>query len=564
MIQVSRRVGVSAVAAATVLGVGLFAASSDAGEGRYRTATAATGDVEQTVTYDGTIAASNRSDLAFATSGTVRKVRASVGDEVEAGDVLATLDATDLRASVIAARADLADAEAYLDDVEDGQIDTVSRASGGSGATPSSASTSGTVTSALFTGTATMTVAASDDSLATRLAELKEQQEAVKTAQSDATAAIAAAKTALAAQQEACAEDIDTEDAEAAGLTPECRDALQAVQEAQDVVAQEQDELQAALVELGATLDEAVAQLAQDAESESEPEPEAEQQTPDRDSGTQEKTPTQPEQAKPDQQSAPQAKSGSAAPSGGSSGTTATAADLASAQADVDTAEAALASAEADLAAASLTAPFDGTVLAADVAAGSEVSTSDRAFVLVGDGDATATLSVPVDDLGALEVGQAATVTTATGASLGAEVSAIALQPDTSDDQSASTTYGVTVRIDDETSAPEGSAVSVAVVTGTAAGVVTVPSSAVTRRTATQGTALVLSDGEVERRQVTLGAVGSTAVAVTDGISAGEHVVVADLEAALPSSDSADTRSLTGGGRGGPPSGDRSGGRPPG
>lgn len=230
MIQVSRRVGVSAVAAATLLGVGLFAASSDAGEGRYRTATAAKGDVEQTATYDGTIAASNRSDLAFATSGTVRKVRASVGEEVEAGDVLATLDATDLRASVIAARADLADAEAYLDDVEDGQIDTVSRASGGSGATPSSASTSGTVTSALFTGTATMTVAASDDSLATRLAELKEQQEAVRTAQSDATAAIATAKSALAAQQEACAEEEDTEDADAAGLTQECRDALQAVQ----------------------------------------------------------------------------------------------------------------------------------------------------------------------------------------------------------------------------------------------------------------------------------------------------------------------------------------------
>ncbi len=224
-----------------------------------------------------------------------------------------------------------------------------------------------------------------------------------------------------------------------------------------------------------------------------------------------------------------------------------------------------MAEAQADLAAATLTAPFGGTIMAADVTAGDSVSTSDRAFVLIGDGDNTATLSVPVDDLPGIEVGQAAKITPGAAATVEGEVSSIGLTPEASDDQSSATTYRVTVRIDGDIAAPEGSAASVALVTGTAAGVVTLPTSAVTRRTATQGTVLVLGDdGKVSRSQVTLGAMGDTSIAVTDGITAGQRVVVADLEAALPSSDTADVRSLTGGGVGGPPSGGgRSGGGAP-
>ncbi len=335
------------VAATTAVAVGLFTVSSNAGESRYRTVVAAQGDVEQTVTFDGTIAASNRSDLVFATDGTVLEVRTEVGDEVEAGDVLATLDATALEAAVTKAEADLAEAEAYLDDVEDGQIDTVKRANGGGTASAASASSTGTVTAAVYVvsaGTSTTTVAATSDGLTAKLAELTAQQEAVKNSQSEATSAIADAKSALAAQQEACedessADAVDEDATAGSGLSQECRDALQAVQAAQDVVAEKQDALQSALGVLGETLNAAVAQLKSDSDSGDATEP-----TPSPDSGTGTDGTTEGKNEKQTERSAPE-QSERDAPSGGgqsgqvpggsgSSGTTATAADLASAQAD--------------------------------------------------------------------------------------------------------------------------------------------------------------------------------------------------------------------------------------
>jgi len=476
-------------------------------------------------------------------------VTVSVGDEVEAGDVLVRLDAQDLRAAVTRAKADLADAEAYLDDVRDGQIDTVTRAMG-AGASGASSTGTGAVTTALYTGTATTTFASSS-SLEQSLAELKAQQDAVTSAQSEATAALAAAKDALAAQRDACEDD--QVDPDATGLPQACTDALAAVQDAQDVVAERQDALKSALDALGTTLTKAVTQLGEQQEDGTTPSEKPSEGT------------DRPQQEKPQgtPKTAPQsgAKKGgapaSAAPGAGSgsgtgSGTAATASDLAAAQADVDTAEAALASARADLEAATITAPFDGTVAAVDVAKGDQVAAADRALVLIGHGDTTATLSVPVDELGQVEVDQAATVTTASGTPAAGRVSAIGLAPEASDDRSSSTTYRVTVRLDGDVAAPEGSAASVALVTGTASDVVTVPASAVTRRTATAGTVQVLADGEVERRQVTLGPVGATTIAVTEGLEAGDRVVLADLETALPSGGTSDLRSVTGGGRGGP------------
>lgn len=547
MIRLSRRAVVASVAACAVVGAGVLTATSSAGEARYRAVAATTGDVSRTATYDGTIAASKRSDLAFATAGTVGTVRVGVGDEVEAGDVLARLDAQDLRAAVTRAKADLADAEAYLDDVRDGQIDTVTRSLGGADASGAAATGTGSVTSALYTGAATTTFASSTDTDRS-LTDLTTQQDAVTSAQTEATTAITAAKEALAAQREACEED-----PEASGITQACTDTLAAVQDAQDVVAQRQETLQTALETLSATLAKAIAELGEepeDTDTTEQPRTDASPPT------AAPKTKTEPKRSTPSAPKASAPKASTPDASGGGSGTTATAADLASAQAEVDTAEAALASARADLEASTITAPFDGTVAAVDVAAGDSVAAADRAVVLIGDGDTTATLSVPVDDLGEVEVDQAATVTTASGATAAGRVSAIGLAPESSDDESASTTYRVTVRLDGDVAAPEGSAASVALVTGTASGVVTVPTSAVTRRTATSGTVQVLGDdGEVTRTQVTLGPVSGTAVAVTEGLEAGARVVLADLDAALPSSGSSDVRSITGGGRGRVPSG---------
>lgn len=574
MIRVGRRTTVAAVAACLVVAAGAVTFGSSADVTRYRTAAATVGDVRRTVTHDGTIAASHRSDLAFATDGTVRKVAVGVGDEVEAGDVLVRLDTTDLRAEVVRAEADLADAEAYLEDVSDGQIDTVTRSLGGGATSGASTTATGAVVPAVVSAaTATTMRFASSTStdLEAAVAALTAQQAAVTTAQSEATAALATAKEALATQRSAC-EDPDADDGSGAGLTQACTEALGSVEEAQDVVAQRQQSLQSALERLGATLTAAVERLAEaDPEPSTEPstEPSAEPSAGPRADDDAEETPPAGSATGADRDAARSAPDGAAggdtsAPStGGQSGTTATAADLASAQADVDTAEATLASARADLEAATITAPFDGTVAAVDVVGGDTVAAADRGIVLIGDGATTATLSVPVDDLGELAVDQQAIVTTAAGATATGRVSAIGLAPETSDGQSSATTYTVTVLLDGDVSAPEGSAASVALVTGTAADVVTVPTSAITRRTATSGTVLVLgADGEVSRTQVGLGPVSGTVAAVTEGLDEGARVVLADLGADLPSSGTADTRSITGAGRGmGPQAGGTPGGR---
>ncbi|PJJ53910.1 biotin/lipoyl-binding protein [Mumia flava] len=627
---VGKRTVAVGVAAVTAAAVGLVVASSSASGARYRTAQVAIGSVEQTVSYDGTVAAANRSDLVFATDGSVKKVKVGVGDEVRAGQTLGTLETRELTTAVIKARADLADAKAYLDDVEDGQIDTVTRAvtgvstasastseSGGSAvrlaaytvaasapaSTPAStsatttlaraAATSAASASAAATSAASASAASTSPGLAAKLAELKEEQEAVTTAQSAATEAIAASKAALEQQKSTCADestpsgsgdggdggdgsdgdgsgDAGTASDASAGLSPACQQALQDVQDAQDVVADRQDELQSALEALGGTLDDAVAQLGEDASSGNggsgnggsgnggsgngsggnqpggnQPDTESGDGQPDgngqpdgQDQGGAPSQGTAPDGSS-GQQAAPDGSAGSGSMSGGTgepTSTEATAADLASAQADVDSQKAALAEAKADRKAATLTAPYAGTVMAVDVAAGDAVSTSDRAFVLIGEGDTTVNLSVPVDDLSAVQVGQSATVTPSVGDPVAAEVTKIGLVPEASD-TSSNTTYQVTLRVDGTLSSPEGSTVSVALVTATSADVVTVPSTAVTRMTDSEGTVLVVDDGEVTRTPVTLGAVGGSRIAVTDGLEVGQDVAIADLDAVLPSSD---------------------------
>ncbi|HLD17488.1 MAG TPA: efflux RND transporter periplasmic adaptor subunit [Patescibacteria group bacterium] len=77
------------------------------------------GVLRQSVEATGTLEAIDRVDLAFDTSGTVRSLFAKVGDDVKAGDLLAELEANDLRAAVQSAgravqiaQANLAKAEA--------------------------------------------------------------------------------------------------------------------------------------------------------------------------------------------------------------------------------------------------------------------------------------------------------------------------------------------------------------------------------------------------------------------------------------------------------------------
>jgi HlyD family secretion protein len=145
-----------------------------------------------------------------------------------------------------------------------------------------------------------------------------------------------------------------------------------------------------------------------------------------------------------------------------------------------------------------------------------------------------------------VEVGQVASVTPA-GAdkALAAKVTWISTQPS---DSSSTTSYPVVVTLDDSgLDLPSGGTASVAIVVGTASDVVTVPTSAVSN-----GTVTVLTDGTPSRVRVTTGVVGGSRTEIASGLKAGQQVVLADLDEALPSGDSSTTQRRFGtGGLGG-------------
>lgn len=85
---------------------------------------ATVGTVSQTLTISGTFAPAQEADLDFASSGTVTAVNVAVGDKVTKGQVLATIDDTDLAASLASAKSTLSSAQENLESVEDSGTST--------------------------------------------------------------------------------------------------------------------------------------------------------------------------------------------------------------------------------------------------------------------------------------------------------------------------------------------------------------------------------------------------------------------------------------------------------
>jgi len=489
-------VAVTAVGALLVTGGGIAVANSVAGSSnRYRTAEVTTADVDSTMSLSGTVTASSRRDLTFGTSGTVAAVKVEAGQTVKSGDVLARLDTADLDAAVTKAEATLADARARLESDRSSQSSTVA------------AATSQKASGQKKTGAGGQPGTAD-------LEALKRQQEAVTTAQTAATEAIAAAKAAVTTRVAACQEGENGEAPDPAA----CADALSAAQTAQDAVAQKQDALQQALEELAKTLAAAAEAL-----------------------GKTDGTSAQPGGSA----STGSTGTGSTGTGSGTPRATATAATLAQDQAAIDTARAQLKEAKLARKAATLTAPFAGTVLDVSVARGDSVSATDTAVILVGDGGSVVTTTVTVDQVAKVQKGHKARITPA-GFDEPVEgvVTAIGMLPTSGDD---TTSYPVTIDLSDDVRAPEGAGASIALVTGTADDAIVVPTSAVSS-VGSRFTVTVLTDGKPVPTQVTVGVVGSTLTQITQGVKTGQAVVIADLDAALPSSGSTSQRTFGNGG----------------
>ena len=89
--------------------------TADAATGTTSTVAATVATLKQTVSATGTIEPKTRSDLSFASSGTVTSVDVAVGDTVTAGQRLATIDPTQLQTALTLAQAGLDSASAQLD-----------------------------------------------------------------------------------------------------------------------------------------------------------------------------------------------------------------------------------------------------------------------------------------------------------------------------------------------------------------------------------------------------------------------------------------------------------------
>jgi len=95
----------------------VFRPSAGEQPGAFQTATIERGNLTATVGATGTVRARQTATLVWQTTGTVEDVNVEIGDEVRAGEVLASISKTSLPQNIIMAEAELVSAQQALDDV---------------------------------------------------------------------------------------------------------------------------------------------------------------------------------------------------------------------------------------------------------------------------------------------------------------------------------------------------------------------------------------------------------------------------------------------------------------
>ena len=535
----------------------------------YRTAVVGTGTAVATLDSVAAVTPVNKADLRFDVSGTVGAVDVAVGQKVSAGQVLASLDTTELDSGVVSAQASLASAQLTL--AKDQASQTAGSSSTSSPTTKATAS--GTPAASSSSASPSGGHGASDQQIqnlqATLLADQRQQDE-------DAAAAEAALRTATTACQSS------TSAASAAAATPSfhppptspptssppgsggsgtaltCSAALAQASAAQsrlstDIKTVDKDEsaLNAALESSSGSGGTAASGSggANGGHGGSSSTTGA--------TATTGAAVTAATTATSDASESPSGAASNGAGSDGSKAKPATAGQLAVDQASIDAAQANLDSAQAALGDANLVSTIAGTVASVSVAPGGSVSSASGStspdIVVIGSGNSyQAVADVPVTRIGAVSVGQRAVVTPdSTDAAVDGTVTAIGVLGTS---QSTTTTYPVTVSLDSpDLGQLSGAGAEVSIVTQTSRDdAVTVPSSAV-RTVGSRHLVTVLgSDGTTKSVAVAVGTVGDVLTEVTSGLTKGEKVVLADYGAPVPSSSATTGRfGLGGGGLGG-------------
>lgn len=176
-------------------------------------------------------------------------------------------------------------------------------------------------------------------------------------------------------------------------------------------------------------------------------------------------------------------------------------------------------------------------ITAVNIESGDEITgaTDAETIVIEGSGGYEATLMVSINDIDEIEVGQSTTlVADGSTESVSGEVVQISAVPA----ETNTTTYRVTVGLDDQTSTMRnGNIGNIGIVTGTAESAIAVPTSAVSLDGTSHTVTVVNDDARLTTLTVQVGVVGGTWTEIISGdLSIGQQVVLADLDEPLPGS----------------------------
>jgi len=577
-------VAVAGVLVVTAGGVGAYATVRGPA-GSYRTAVAGLRSVNATLSATGTVGPASSATVAFPIAGTVDSVPVAVGDAVAANATLATVDATALTAALNRARSTLAQAKLTLEQDQNGT------------GTTAAVTTVAFFTATPPTGTGLSVPAAqravqeaqarADAALSTADGDLAAATAACAGTQGWSGALGFSARTSSPSSSPspspsptASAAPSATPTPPAGGNSAACLTALQKVLADQTATEQAQRDVSAAQKALTTA-------LAHEATSTPPPNPSKPGTSKP---GTSKPGTSKPGTSKPGRSSAGGTKPGTSGPSAGgsrSSGTrtgaggTGTGASgqrtggtagsrsgagggsgsaggqngsagggagtggqssraitpeqVTADQATVNAAAAQVAVAQQNLAAATIRSPIAGTVAVVDIKPGDTVAadSSTATIEVIGAGPQVVTVAVDVTKVPSVKAGQRATVRPDGGTgTLPATVTSVGVAPTTT----GGTAYPVTLSF---TGTPpdirDGIGAAATITTAQAQNVLAVPTTAVTR-TPAGDFVTVLADGKTRRTPVRAGAVGTDYTEITQGITTGAVVVLANLDEAVPSS----------------------------
>lgn len=502
----------AALAVVAAIGVGVASASSASGTNRYVSATSSTGDVTQTYTATGTITRKGTSTASFATSGTVSSVKVAVGDQVEAGQVLATLDARALKLAMLQAETTVAQAELNLYNAKHPSSSSSAKKSTSTSSTKKKATTTG-LTTVTFNLTAlneavsavnlaVVTEAKSCDAIMAWVNE--EVVGSASTTKTDTSSTGSPSASASATPSASASSEVSAAEASASPTATATATQYAATSDPTEDEIKACATARASLVAANTTLQTVMSAVNAAANPS-------------------------------DDNSSPSGGSGSGSGSSSSS-TSVSASAVAAAKANLLQAEQKLASAKADLAEAELVAPISGTVGTVGLTQGE--SSSSGSVTIVGTGNAVATFALPLTTRQLVKVGTPVTVTPAgSSKTLTGKITWISAL-ETSGTSGSTATYSTTVAVTDPDSLLySGSKASVLIPVKSATSVVRVPASAVTPTgtgTATVQTLTSAAATSATTVTVQTGAVGGGWVQITSGLNAGQLVVLADSTEAIP------------------------------